>query len=81
MDPTLFALITGPGKTPSASVALGVVLVQAPFRTKAAEDSLASESIRSYFSVDYGKRDTDHIGGDSLRDSGEEKSKVVKLQH
>jgi len=79
MDPTLFALITGPGKTPEASVALGCT--QVLFQTVAAGDSLATESIRSNFFVDYGKRDVDHSSGDSLGDSGEEQSKVEKLQH
>jgi hypothetical protein len=55
------------------------VLVQIPFRTAAAGDSHTKESIRSYIFVDYGKIDADHSSCDSLRDSGEEQSKVVKL--
>jgi hypothetical protein len=55
------------------------ILVQIPFRTAAAGDSHAKESIRSYFFIDYGKIIVDHSSGDSLRDSGEEQSKVVKL--
>jgi hypothetical protein len=70
-DPTLVARITGPGKTPLASVALGL-LVQVPFRTAATGDSLASESIRSYFCVDYVKIGANGSSGDTLRDSGEQ---------
>ena len=55
------------------------ILVQIPFRAAAVGDSRAKESIRSYVFVDYGKVITDNGSGDSLRDSGEEQSKVVKL--
>ena len=57
------------------------VLVQVPFRTVAVGDSRAKESIRSNFFVDNGKIDVDRSSGNSLGDSGEEQSKVEKLQH
>jgi len=44
-------------------------------------DLLAKESIWRYFFVDYGKRDADHSSGDPPGESGEEQSKVMKLQH
>jgi hypothetical protein len=75
MDPTLFALITGPGKTPSASVALGCT-GSGTVSNSSRGDSRATESIRSNFFVDYGKRDVDRSSGDSLGDSDEEQSKV-----
>jgi hypothetical protein len=71
MDPTLFALIIGPGKIPAASVALGCTGSDT-VRTAAAKDPHARKSIRSYDAVDYGKRDADGSSGDSLGDSGEE---------
>ncbi len=80
MDPTLFALITGPGKTPLASVALGCT-GSGRGSNISRGDSRATESIRSNLFVDNGKRDVDHSSGDSLGDSGEEQSKAEKLQH
>jgi hypothetical protein len=70
------------GKYPRRVLHWGL-LVQVPFlnSSRGPGDSLAKESIRSYFCVDYGKIEVDHSGGDSLRDSDEEQSKVVKLQH
>jgi hypothetical protein len=81
MDPTLFTRITGPGKTPSASVALGCTGSDTVSNRNHTGDSLAKKSIRSYFFVDYGKIDADHSSADSLRDGGKEQSKAVKLQH
>jgi hypothetical protein len=82
MDPTFLALITGPGKTPEASVALGCTGSGCRFeQERAAGDSRAKEPIRSNILVDNGKRDADRSSGESLRDSGEEQSKVEKLQH
>lgn len=65
------------GKRPRRVLNWGI-LVQIPFQTAAAGDSRSKESVRSYFFVDYGKIDANHSSGDSLRDSGEEQSKVVK---
>jgi hypothetical protein len=56
-------------------------LDQIPFRTAAAGYSQARVPIRSNLFIDYGKRGADNRSGDTPRESGEEKSKRVKLKH